>query len=257
MARELRRLLMAPERLGTPALTLTPAEHHYLARVLRYRPGDRFAVVDGCGHLWSARLGAGSSAELEQPPDQPLQRQSAPRGSLLLAAALPRREAEAVIRMATELGIDQLQPLVADHSSLRPPLPLSRWRTIIQEAAEQCERLWLPQLTEPVAAGPWLGQGRPEGPALLATTRRSGLPLLGEWLAGFGVRSDPPAGAARPPSGISLRLAIGPEGGWSSEEEERALASGWQAVSLGPTILRASTAAMAAVALLSDWRQRR
>lgn len=248
MARELRRLLITPGRLSSAALQLSEAEHHYLARVLRYRPGDRFAVVNGAGQLWSARLLSGSCAELEQPPGQPLQHQPPPKGNLQLAAALPRREAELVLRMATELGIDQLQPLVAAHSSLRPPLPLPRWRTIVQEAAEQCERLWLPQLAEPQAAEAWLAQP-PPGVALLACSRRAGLPLLGDWLA----KAALPGWPTQCPS---LSLAIGPEGGWSQAEEAAALASGWQAVSLGATILRASTAAMAAVALLSDWRQR-
>lgn len=75
MARELRRLLIPPSRWsrqGDPnLLALEAAESHYLARVLRFRQGDRLAVVDGCGRLWSAVLESGEQLRLEQPPDAP------------------------------------------------------------------------------------------------------------------------------------------------------------------------------------------
>jgi 16S rRNA (uracil1498-N3)-methyltransferase len=96
----------------------------------------------------------------------------------------------------------------------------------------------------------------PPGIGLLATTRQAGLPpldqVLNHWQA---ARSgDPVRSGDSLSSGGSVLLAIGPEGGWTSEEEKLALAAGWQAVSLGASILRVSTAAVAAAALLSRWR---
>jgi 16S rRNA (uracil1498-N3)-methyltransferase len=147
--------------------------------------------------------------------------------------------------MATELGADRLQPLVAGHRAMLGDLPLERWRTIVREATEQCERLWLPQLEAPVEAGPWLA-GSPRGVGLIAVTRRPGLPLLARHLNGL---PFPVPGAAP-----TLSLAIGPEGGWSPDEERLALEAGWQPVSLGEEILRTATAAVAGVALLASWR---
>ena len=79
MTRDLRRLLITPGRLpaGPSAgaeleLELDRQELHYLTRVLRLRPGDRFAVVDGAGSLWTALLGTADQALLEQPPSSPL-----------------------------------------------------------------------------------------------------------------------------------------------------------------------------------------
>jgi hypothetical protein len=119
VARELRRLLLSPERLAaapaTGAVLLEPAEQHYLSRVLRLRPGDRFAVVDGAGHLWLASL-AGDQAQLLQPLAGPWQHEPEPQTRLNLAVALPRRDADVLLRMATELGIDGLQPLQAERS---------------------------------------------------------------------------------------------------------------------------------------------
>ena len=93
MSRELRRLLIEPERLqaaqesaADAAVPLRPQERHYLERVLRYRPGDRFAVVDGAGALWSARLGDDRRAVLEQSLAAPLQQRPRPQPQLMTAS---------------------------------------------------------------------------------------------------------------------------------------------------------------------------
>lgn len=242
--RELRRLLIAPERLAAgTTLALAPEESRYLSRVLRYGPGERFAVINGQGQLWSAVLLDGPQARLEQPLDQPLQRRAAASPRLELAVAIPRLDFDVVVRMACELGVDRLQPLLAEHGTLRGSWKAARWSTILREACEQCERLWLPQLLEPQEAITYLGQPR-KALSLLATTREAELPLLGTALAP--VSAESVAGVA---------LAIGAEGGWSPAEAAAAQAGGWQAVSLGPHILRTSTAAVAGLASLVQWRE--
>lgn len=266
MSRELRRLLVAPERLrglgegaaakaaaaaGPAALPLEAPERHYLERVLRLRSGDRLAVVDGAGGLWTARLLEGGALALEQPLAAPLERRPAPRPALELALALPKRETELVWRMATELGADRLQPLLAQRCVRQGAAPLQRWQAVLREASEQCERLWLPELGELQPAGAWLAQtGRGEGGlALLATTRRGGLPSLAAVLGGECGHGAPDRADA-----AWIRLAIGPEGGWSEAEEQQAEAAGWIPVSLGDTILRTATAAVAGLAGLAAWR---
>ena len=249
MARELRRLLIEANRLAAAhagaGLTLRAEEHHYLSRVLRLRPGDALAVVDGCGGLWRCRLGEGPwladlEATLQAPPA------AAP--SLTLAMALPRQEVELVWRMACELGIDRLQPLRSERCQLPDRRQaMDRWQAVLREATEQSERLWLPLLEPLRPAQEWLAQeGKQPGLALLATTRRSDLEPLETVLAG---RIDP----GSPPD--QIRLAIGPEGGWSPGEEELAEAAGWRPVSLGETILRCSTAAVTGASRLVSWRQ--
>lgn len=248
MVRELRRLLIDPARLLNGAmaeghLPLQREEDHYLARVLRLRPGDAVTVIDGCGGLWRAQRGEGAWLEALQreggpaPPPQP---------RLCLALALPRQDVDLVWRMATELGIDRLQPLLAERcqGSGRRPMP-ERWSAVIREATEQCERLWLPQLETVHDAAAWLMQPR-DTVKLLATTRREQLPPLEACLRDRSVQLTTPA---------ELTLAIGPEGGWTPREEELAEASGWWAVSLGDTILRTTTAAVAGISRLAAWRQ--
>jgi len=157
VARELRRLLIPPERLAAQLVALEPAEAHYLGRVLRLRPGDRFDLVDGAGRLWSAKLSQGDGAVLEQPLQAPLQQQGPPAPLLELALALPRRDADVLLRMVVELGIDRISPLRAERS-VGPDGPRpERAVAILREAVEQCERLWQPELRSPVAATALLG----------------------------------------------------------------------------------------------------
>ena len=242
MVRELRRLLIPPHRLvgPDPELPLVAEELHYLRRVLRLRDGDRFALVDGAGRLWSATLVGGTRALLDQPVDGPLQSQARPLLPLELALALPKRDGELVLRMACELGFDRLTPLRAERS-VPGPFNRERCKLILREAVEQCERLWSPELGALLPAEACLAQP-PLGLGLLATTRREGLPLLAAVLEQTSLSAQ------------GVVMAIGPEGGWSPAEEELALSQGWIPVSLGPTILRSSTAAVAAAALLSHWR---
>ncbi len=342
MTRELRRLLIEPGRLARaaagpldslaakaaaggqaappaceedlPILRLEDGESRYLTRVLRYGPGDRFAVVNGAGQLWSALLLDRSSARLEQPLAEPLAIEPLPSPLLELAVAVPRRDFDTVLRMSCELGVDRLQPLLAERgvrgAETGGPGRRERWQAIVREACEQCERLWLPQLLEPVAAATWLqNPAAPSSAAAclepgqrcwLATTRAADLPLLSELLGsgappadselrtgaeldsgaelgsgaerrggaerrigaelggGAQQRTGAELGGGQAPgaahSGAIARLAIGPEGGWTPAEEQAAVDAGWQAVSLGPTILRTSTAAVAGLSLLSAWR---
>lgn len=248
MVRELRRLLIDPVRLsarekGDDRLPLRRDEEHYLARVLRLRPGDPVTVIDGCGSQWRAQRGEGAWLEALEPERDP---QPPPRPRLCLALALPRQDVELVWRMATELGIDRLQPLLADRcqSSGRRPT-LERWSAVVREATEQCERLWLPQLEQPRTAEECLSASR-GGIKLLATTRREQLPTLEACLSHAG---QPRADLEE------ITLAVGPEGGWSPQEERLAEAAGWCPVSLGATILRTTTAAVAGVSRLAAWRQ--
>jgi 16S rRNA (uracil1498-N3)-methyltransferase len=249
MAREQRRLLVPRPRLlaaAGGALALSAEESRYLTRVLRYGPGDGFAVIDGEGSLWNAALLSADAAQLQSPFDQPACHQSAPKPELVLAAAMVKRDFELVVRMAVELGVDRLIPLLCEHTAVLGQLKPERWRSIAAEAAEQCERLWLPSIEEPQPLAALLEEPlAPGATGLWATTRQGDLPDLSQPLEGE--RGDVPG---------PVWLACGPEGGWSGEEERLALAAGWQPVQLGPRILRSSTAAVAGMAGLARWRWR-
>jgi 16S rRNA (uracil1498-N3)-methyltransferase len=248
MAQERRRLLIASDRLAQAAdgyVELAADESRYLTRVLRLGPGDGFAITDGGGNLWEARLQGRDRALLEQPLQAPLHRVAPPRPELVLAAAVVKRDYDVVVRMAVELGVDRLQPLIAERTAVLGQLKAERWRAIAREASEQCERLWLPQVAEPQPARQVLvAAAGPQSLRLWATTRRAGLDSLQEVLQQQRLDASP----------TSLWLACGPEGGWSDGEEAVAEQQGWIPVALGPRILRSSTAAVAALTLVSSWR---
>ena len=253
MARERRRVLIPPARMreldAQGCLALSPEHSRYLRKVLRYSPGDCFAVVDGAGHLWDAELLDHNQARLLQPLEQPLLEEAPPSPALVLLAAVVKRDFELVVRMAVELGVDRLVPITCERTAVLGQLRPDRWQTIAEEAAEQCERLWLPQLDPPTPLAQLLRLETPASPAAVArfwaTTRQEGLPRLTQALLN----------AAE--AGQSLQevwLACGPEGGWSPAEEEQAAAACWTSVQLGSTILRSSTACVAGAAVLSQWR---
>ena len=248
MAREQRRLLMSAECLeaagSSGVLVLSSEQSHYLSRVLRYRSGDRFTVVDGMGHLWEAELQASDRAQLRQPLLQPLLSTPQPQPRLVLAAAVVKRDFDLVVRMAVELGVDRLVPLLCDHTAVQGQLRHERWQTIAAEAAEQCERLWLPQIEPAMPVKALLAKPSANCLALWATTRQQQLPALAEALS------------SGTPAPQEVWLACGPEGGWSAAEEQQAKSNGWKPVQLGPTILRSSTACVAGMSLLSSWRNR-
>jgi 16S rRNA (uracil1498-N3)-methyltransferase len=254
MARECRRVLIPPARLremdAQGCLALSPEHSRYLRKVLRYSPGDRFAVVDGAGHLWDAELLDHHQARLLQPLEQPFLQEALPRPALVLVAAVVKRDFELVVRMAVELGVDRLVPITCERTAVLGQLRPERWQTIAEEAAEQCERLWLPQLDPPIPLTQLLSLEPPASQRAVArfwaTTRQGGLPLLSQAL------HNAAEGASQPLQ--ELWLACGPEGGWSSAEEARSAEAGWTPVQLGSTILRSSTACVAGAALLSQWR---
>ncbi len=263
MVRELRRLLVERPRLegAEGRLALEAQELHYLRRVLRLRAGQVFGLVDGCGRLWSAALEPGPVrqqgwAVLQQSLEAPLLSVPAPQPSLQLAVALPRRDPEVMLRMACELGIDSFQWLQAERSVAEAAIRPERQQAVLREALEQCERLWLPHCLPAQPALAWLSAAT-SGVRLLATSRRPTALPLGEALHALWPRASAaqPSGATQPRGAPQpVRVAIGPEGGWSPAEEAAALELGWQAVQLGEGILRTSTAAVAAASLLAAWR---
>ena len=244
---ERRRLLIEPARLrdaqALGRLGLTAAEARYLKRVLRLRPGAEVHVVDGCGQLFGTRLTPEGELSLDRGADARLQSLAAPQPRLGLAVALMRRGMDEVMRMACELGVDHLQPLQAQRSVPQAECRPDRWGVILREAVEQCERLWAPELLPVLSSDDWWNGPSGQSLRLIAVTRDQASTDLSTLLAAHG------AGAG------CCWIAIGPEGGWTSDELRSAAEAGWCGVGLGDTILRSSTAAVAAATALCSWRR--
>lgn len=213
----------------------------HLIRVLRAQPGMEFDIVAG-GHVFHGVVAAISDdevrfnliAEVDADPALPV---------TLLLSVFKFDRMEWAIEKATELGAASIVPMIArrteKHLAQAAAARAERWRRIALEASKQARRSDVLQIADPV---PLKTAARAEGEAIrlvLAEQERSTTlhHALGEALA--------TAGDEIP----EIRLAIGPEGGWTAEEEAIFDAEGWRAVSLGPRILRAETAATAAMAV--------
>jgi 16S rRNA (uracil1498-N3)-methyltransferase len=225
--------------------TLTGAQAAHLTRVLRAQPGMEADVVAG-GRVFHAQAVAVSAdevrfnliAELEADPALPV---------TLVMAVYKFDHMEWAIEKATELGVAAIAPVIArrteKHLAQGAAKRVERWRRIVHEAAKQSRRSDLPLVSDPVALASHVRSSSESTRIVLAeqertTTLRNALD-----------EAVTAAGTQMP----TLTIAIGPEGGWAPEEEALFDANGWRAVSLGPRILRAETAAIAALAVVASY----
>ena len=242
MGRERRRLLMDPvHRVGDGRqIPLSESERHYLRRVLRLRVGDQVDVVDGQGGLWLASLDSSDRLTLASDPDTPQDYEPRPSHRLGLVVALMRRDTDVWIRMACELGIDDLHPVITERCVPQAEQRQERWQSIVQESVEQCERLWAPVLHPVVSLIDCLSGS--DARIAMAVTRQHQASPLSAWL----MDGDAPE---------KTWLVVGPEGGWSAEEQTLMTTGRLTPVALGSSILRSSTAAVRGAVELVQWRE--
>jgi 16S rRNA (uracil1498-N3)-methyltransferase len=225
-------------------LTIEGAQAHYLATVMRVKPGDSVALFDDVSGEWLAVVGETGRREVHLRIERQLRRREAVPDLWLLAAPIRKTRWDWVAEKACELGVARLVPVLTRRAVVDKVNP-ERLRAHMIEAAEQCGRTALPAVSELVPLDRLLAAW-PEGRRLIFADEAGGL-------------SPAEAVAMSPPPAAIL---IGPEGGF--DEEERALIRALpaaQPVSLGPRILRADTAAVAAaalwMALAGDWNEKR
>ncbi|MCC2971705.1 16S rRNA (uracil(1498)-N(3))-methyltransferase [Massilia sp. IC2-476] len=211
---------------------------HHL-HVVRLQPGEALTLFNGEGgqvratllesgkRRATARVEAFEAVDVELPYDVTLA-QGLPEGSKM----------DWIIEKAVELGVAAVQPLAAQRSVVRLSGERAEkrqvhWQGVIEAASEQCGRNRLARLEPLQDLGRWLAAPS-SSPRILLSPRAS------QSLAGWAQANSPQA----------LTLMVGPEGGFSREEEDAALAAGALALSVGPRVLRTETAALAALAML-------
>jgi 16S rRNA (uracil1498-N3)-methyltransferase len=227
--RQIPRLFVDFALSGNLVAPLPAAQTHYLATVLRLQPGAELRLLDDRSGEWAAIIeSAGRRDVMVRVGAMIRGREQVPDLWLLAAPIRPERFAWTVEK-ATEMGVARIVPVLTERTQHARQKP-ERLRAHMVEAAEQCGRTALPELAEPVRL-PELLAGWDAARALLFADEEGGAPM--------------PEVAAAPPAAI----LIGPEGGFSSGERE--MLRGQPAsrrLSLGPRILRADTAAVAALA---------
>ena len=221
--------------------TLTGDQAEHLARVLRAEVGQVFDVVAG-GFVHRAEITAvrsGDEPSIEFTLHEELESESSLPLHLLIAV-FKFDHMEWGLEKATELGVARITPILArrteKHLAQAAAKRVERWRRIALEASKQSRRSSIPDISDPVS----LKQ------ALASETSTTRI-LLSEIEA-----ATPLAEILQANRSSDVALAIGPEGGWTPEEMQLFAQHHWQSVTLGPRILRAETAAIAAVAIASS-----
>ncbi len=230
-----RRRWIADEWSGDRA-AITGANARHLAQVLRAKVGQTFALA------YAGEVRLGTITELGDG------RVSFTLGEAVAAARAAREVTVALaifkfdrfewaIEKLTELGVTRIVPVVAQrtdaHLVKAAEKRAERWRRIAHEASQQSRRLAEPVIEEPVALKKLSADGR----KILLSENEESVALAN--VVGIG----------------PVTLAIGPEGGWTADEERYLVEQGWQSASLGATVLRAETAAIAAVAVAVSIRR--
>ena len=248
--------LAAPLSVGED-IVLPQDTVHYLHQVLRMKSGRKVWLFNGQGGEYLAE-----AVQLERRKGRlkvlefvDVDRES-PRPRRLEIALSKGDRFDWVIQKATELGVTDIQPLVTHYTDVRIDNErlekrMAHWQGIVRSASEQSGRTRLPQLYRPVVFDAHMEASCPAagsvGPSLKYVLDPTGEQSLYRQLVSSTIAAD-----------STVRLLVGPEGGFSSAEIESANRAGYQSVTLGPRVLRTETAPVAALAvvqsLCGDWQ---
>ena len=226
--------------LGEGAMVELDAGHaNYIGNVMRLGEGAELLLFDGSSGEWLARVAQALKKRMSLRVERRTREAEAIPDVWLAFAPVKRTQTDWLVEKATELGAARLIPVITQRTNVER-VKLDRLEAIAIEAAEQCGRTVLPNIAEPLKLATLLKQ-QGEGRTLYFADENGG---------------DPPATAMKPGPALIL---TGPEGGFTNEERTAIRAAGNAIpISLGPRILRAETAALAALstymALAGDWR---
>ena len=234
--------LDAPLAAGL-AVSFDRGQANYLLNVLRLKDGDTVLLFNGRDGEWQARLAGTGKRALTGVVGERLRGQPRPPNLHFLFAPLKHARLDYLVQKAVEMGASRLQPVITRHTQVAR-VNLDRMRANVIEAAQQCGILSVPEVADPAAFNVAIG----EADRLLVFCDEDAE-----------VKDPVAALAAAVRDGVPLAVLIGPEGGFAVEEREALFRRpNVVRIALGPRILRADTAAVAALALvqavLGDWR---
>jgi 16S rRNA (uracil1498-N3)-methyltransferase len=255
-----RRRFIADSWTPTTA-SLTGDQAIHLARVLRAQPGQIYDIVSN-GFLHRAEITRVTEQQIDFTLHEELSSDSS-RPLHLLLAVFKFDHMEWAIEKATELGVARITPILArrteKHLAQSSARRAERWRRIALEASKQSRRTTIPDIADPIALKPALEQETAPTRILLSETEQT-ITLTAALENSQPSKTEPATNDRVPhPSqshregwdvGLKTAIAIGPEGGWTPEEMSLFTQHQWQSVTLGPRILRAETAAIAAIAIV-------
>lgn len=227
-----------PGRLASDVLTLAGPEGRHAATVRRLAAGERVDVTDGAGLVAECVVGAVQPGRLDLVV-KARRREPRPDPVLMVAQALPKGDrGQLAVELLTEAGVDVIVPWTAERCvtrwvGARGERALERWRVTSREAAKQARRAWLPEVTESAATG-----------VLAQRVKSAALAVLLDPMGPVSLADVPVPRAGQ------IVVVVGPEGGVTPAEAEVLEGAGAVPTWLGPTVLRTSSAGLAAAAIL-------
>jgi len=231
-----------------PHAWLEGPEHHHLSRVLRAKKGKKVWLVDEQGTRYLAEVKDVGRDRTKLLLIEKRSHEDAAIRINLAQAVLKSKKMDFLVQKATELGIAAFIPVETERSIAkikdRETGKIERWRKIAREAAKQSRRIHLPDIHPPQPFSRLLSESNDSRKFILSEDR-------GTYLRDILNRIPGNTGSGKIPS--SVLLLVGPEGGWTAAEAKAAHGHGFESVSLGRRILRAETAALAALALISHF----
>ncbi len=232
------------DEISRGSAEVTGDQAHHMRNVLRVEAGQTYEISDS-GRAYLAEVGLSTKQRVVFNVVEEIPAVEPPVRVDIYLALIKFERFELAVEKATELGVQRIVPVIARRSERGlekgARKRVVRWRKIAREASQQSRRLRLPEVADPVSFQAAVVNGASSGWFL---DENSGVaPLLGQAQT-----------AARNAAAKPVALLVGPEGGWTDSEREIATEAGWRLASLGTQILRAETAALAAVALvMSAW----
>lgn len=241
------RLFLEADLKSGARVRLDATQYNYLLNVLRVKTGACIHVFNGRDGEWRARLEEAGRRAADLVTEDLIRAQDGGPDIDYLFAPLKRARLDYMVQKAVEMGVARLRPVLTQHT-IAERINLDRMRANAIEAAEQCGILRIPDIAEPEKLERVLATWPAERALVFCdedAAQKNPIEAMRDGLAGF----SPSFANGRVPQ---LALLIGPEGGFSSAERSLLMASPRVIrVSLGPRILRADTAAVAALALLN------
>lgn len=220
---------------------------HHLVNVLRLQAGDDIIVFDGQNHAFYAKISQSSKKATLAKIDAPLvdADHESPLKVHVLQALAKADKMDFILQKTTELGVDQITPLMTTYSEMRLKSEvlakrMQHWAKVLESSCEQCQRNRLPLLNAPATIQDALPIIQADLKLLLTPTgAHTWVQVCAQW-------------TVKAPKTIAV--LVGPEGGLSHEEEALATQNGFIALQLGPRVLRTETAASAVLAILqAQW----
>jgi 16S rRNA (uracil1498-N3)-methyltransferase len=220
------------------AIALDANQANYLGNVLRLGVGAELLIFDGLSGEWMAHIADAGKKRMTLEVDRQTRESESIPDVWLAFAPVKRTKTDWLVEKATELGVARLIPVMTQRT-VAERVRLDRLESIAIEAAEQCGRTRVPQIVEPTSLKRLIEELDPARHLYFAD-EGGGEPVASTFAEGPAL------------------ILVGPEGGFTEEERQLVRGSGASAISLGPRILRAETAALAALAsfmaIAGDWR---